>query len=490
MATKSIAATDTHRCQYRNGTLTATRLNTTVSIKFYDGADNEIGYVVHINAKGYFCNQNGDLYSNGVFVRENATVKYTAPDGATTSWTVRGPIDTEVNDGKLLDLNGNVVWSANSGNDYTLNYEDLANKPRINEWAECDQLVNITSVPVDEIDTVTIDRHTKILTVVADGGIGLPSQLRLKLTPEVATRWGQVIEVKNNTNYPLWLFNTDLSIAALVKPLSRATVTYGIDQKYTSQTVPQPVNASGTSYTVRDASPFHLRVDANYIALDLENSYYTLDLVNGAPDMFVLEYIPKNTMTSTPLLVRVNNADSQEVRYFWVAPYSSVLCIAGLGAGWLTTIGDTKIEDNCELQSPQNESGAQSGKFTVSFKNAVDTAILHCFNTGMSGGTPDNIIPCDFYFNFNANRRKPIVIFVRNVTFAYMRYRIMDVKVGGISVPVNYPENPGATADIMRPKNMDATDQSYMKYLRIEIHFVQSNGILNCLATANWTGNW
>ena len=71
-----------------------------------------------------------------------------------------------------------------------------------------------------------------------------------------------------------------------------------------------------------------------------------------------------------------------------------------------------------------------------------------------------------------------------------MKYRIMDVKVGGVSVPVNYPENPGVTADIMRPKNMDATDQSYMKYLRIEIHFVQSNGTVNCLATANWMGNW
>lgn len=490
MATKSIAAVDTHRCQYQNGKLTAFRGNTTVRLKFYDGADNELGYVVHINAKGYFCNQNGDLYSNGVFVREDATIRYTAPDGATTSWTVKGPIDTDVNDGRLLDLNGNVVWSANSGNDYTLNYEDLTNKPKINEWAECDQLVNITSVPANEIDTVTIDRHTKILTVIAGDGIGLQPQLRLKLTPEVATRWGQVIQVKNNTNYPLWLFNMDLSIAALVKPLCRTAVTYGIDQKYTSQTVPRPVNASGSSYTVRDACPFHLRVDANYIMMDLENGYYTLDLVNGASDMFVLEYVPKNTMTDTPLLIRVNNANGQEIKYFWVAPYSSVLCIAGLNASWLTTIGDTKIEDNCEMQAPQNTSGARSGKFTASFKNSVDTGILHCINTGMEGGTVGDPIPCDFYFNFNTGRRKPIVIFVRNVTFAYMMYRIMDIKVGGISVPVNYPGSPGETAYIMRPKNMDATDQSYMKYLRIEIHFIYNNGTLNCLATANWTGNW
>lgn len=491
MAIKSIAAIDTHRCQYCNGTLTAIRLGTTVRLKFYDGADNELGYVVHINAKGYFCNQNGDLYSNGVFVREDATIRYTAPDGANTSWTVKGPIDTDVNDGKLLDLNGNVVWSANSGNDYTLNYQDLANKPRINEWAECDQFVTVTSIPVDDIDTVTIDRHAKILTVAVSENLGvIPTQLRLKLTPEVATRWGQVIEVKNNTNYPLWLFNMDLSIAALVKPLSRTSMTYGIDQKYTSQTIPQPASASGSSYTVRDACPFHLQVNGNYVTVDLENSYYTLNLVNGAPDMFVLEYIPRNTMTDTPLLVRVNNANGQEIRYFWVAPQSSVLCIAGVGGSWLTTIGDTKIEDNCEVQAPQNTSGAQSGQFTASFKNSVDTAILHCINTGMSGGTPDSIVPCDFYFNFNAGRRKPIVIFVRNVTFAYMKYRIMDVKVGGVSVPVNYPENPGVTADIMRPKNMDATDQSYMKYLRIEIHFVQSNGNVNCLATANWTGNW
>lgn len=484
MATKSIAAVDTHRCQYQNGKLTAFRGTTTVRLKFYDGADNEVGYVVHINAKGYFCNQNGDLYSNGVFVREDATIRYTAPDGATTSWTVKGPIDTDVNDGKLLDLNGNVVWSANSGNDYQLNYEDLANKPRINEWAECDQLVTVTSVPVDEIDTVTIDRHTKILTVIAGGGIGLPSQLRLKLTPEVATRWGQVIEVKNNTNYPLWLFNMDLSIAAIIKPLCRATVTYGIDQLYTSESIPAPINPGGISYTVRDGCPFHLQLNGNYTAIDAQAQYYTLNLVSNTITMFVFEWIPRNTSTDSTLLVRVNDPDGNAIKYFWVKPYSSVLCIAGLGGKWLTTIGDEQVGEFIETQHPENTSGSRAGQYEVSFRNETDTAVLACDPMG-PGGDASNPVMCDFYFNFYANRKKPITILVTNVTYAYVAYRLMKVKVGGVELPINFGNG---WAYIMQAKNFSNNEQDYMKFLRIELHFPIVNGTMNCIATANWTG--
>lgn len=487
MATKSIAAVDTHRCQYQNGKLTAFRGNTTVSLKFYDGADNELGYVVHINAKGYFCNQNGDLYSNGVFVREDATIRYTAPDGATTSWTVKGPIDTDVNDGRLLDLIGNVVWSANSGNDYTLNYEDLANKPTINEWAECDQLVNITSVSVDGFDTVTIDRHTKILTVIASDSIGSPSQLSLKLTPEVATRWGQVIEVKNETSYPLWLFNENLSIAAVVKPLCRATVTYGIDKLYTSESIPAPTILGGISHTVRDGCQFHLRLNGDYTNINAQVQHYTLKLENNTITMFVFEWIPKSILTNSALLVRVTGPDDNDVKHFWVKPYSSVVCIAGTGGKWLSTVGDAQIGEYIETQSPANKSGSAAGKYEATFRNETDTAILTCGSMGPGGdsGTP---VVCDFYFNFNANRKKPITILVANVTYAYVAYRVMNVKVGDVATPINFG---GAEwGYVMQPKNISLAEQSYMKFLKIELHFPIVNGVMNCIATANWTGTW
>ena len=122
----------------------------------------------------------------------------------------------------------------------------------------------------------------------------------------------------------------------------------------------------------------------------------------------------------------------------------------------------------------------------MSFKNETDTAVLACDQMGPGGdaGTP---VMCDFYFNFYANRKKPITILVTNVTYAYVAYRVMKVKVGGVEVPINFSN---AWAYVMQPKNISPTEQSYMKFLKIELHFPIVNGAMNCIATANWTGTW
>lgn len=181
---------DTHRLPYNNATVTAKTVQSgdTTPIKFYSGQEpdsEELGFEVFTNARGYLCDRSGNLYTDGVFVKEDAYITVTLGDGARTSWIVRSDSDTVVNNGKLLgkivddhsqweegreyaQFGGHwrlVLHSANTASDTKLPLSDLADVPAINEWKECEQ---VTLIDLNSRN-VTVEEYTKTLVLQWDG---------------------------------------------------------------------------------------------------------------------------------------------------------------------------------------------------------------------------------------------------------------------------------------------------------------------------------
>ena len=238
---KTISLCDTHRLPYPNAVITAYKIGangepTTTRLKFKHGRTGSLDYLaVKTNARGYLCDDNGNIYSKGIFLGEDGFVKATFLDGTSTTWQVVVDDDTEVNDGRLLGVidpdapdspeNLEKKWSANSGEDYTLDYDDLTNRPRINEWMELEQFVIMESMD----DTVQVDKFTKTMTITSDEGVGpkdweldgtwkyKPADPRdanpnttwqIKLVAD-QTRVAQLVCVRNLTPWRLTLLSND-----------------------------------------------------------------------------------------------------------------------------------------------------------------------------------------------------------------------------------------------------------------------------------------
>lgn len=242
----SISVCDTHRIPYPNATVKAYKLGsameTTDQIKFKHGKNGtELGFEIKTNARGYFCDNNGDLYTNGVFVSEDAIVKVTMGDGTSTTWEVLTQNDVPINDGKLLGTKNKdndeleEKWSANSADNYILNYDHLINKPRVNEWMEVEQIVTMDKYD-DEVD---VDKYAKTITITAENGVAPldwtlvngnykpvhadnPNTLwALKLKAD-STRVGQVVCIRNMTGWRLAIKNSLNEIITVIPPIMGA----------------------------------------------------------------------------------------------------------------------------------------------------------------------------------------------------------------------------------------------------------------------------
>lgn len=196
----NISINDTHRLPYIKGKFTATKLGPglTTNVKFYDSDDNDLGYEIYTNSEGFICDANGNLLGNGVFVHLDAVVSGHYNGARFVQWAVKGvAADLQVNDGKLRNKLGDVVWSANSQRDYTLQWNDIAGTPAFNSWSENEQPVIIEKAAWD---SVLVNPFTKIITIAYDSNAEVQasgiSNLTLFPKPDEKPRYGQVIFVK------------------------------------------------------------------------------------------------------------------------------------------------------------------------------------------------------------------------------------------------------------------------------------------------------
>lgn len=196
-----IPIVDTHRLPYVKGQFTAVKLGggNTTPVHFYDSDDNDLGLEIFTNADGFVCDSNGNLLGNGVFVHTDAVISGHYHGSRFVQWVTRGQSDgIQINDGKLLNGQGDVIWSANAAYNHTLHWNDIAGKPLFNEWEENEQDVVIETV--NSRDNVVVNKFTKVMVVGYDNNLSEVPTANLTLLPQSngPQRFGQVIFVQVN----------------------------------------------------------------------------------------------------------------------------------------------------------------------------------------------------------------------------------------------------------------------------------------------------
>lgn len=208
---------DTHRTGYNNAVITAVDATpgSTETVVFEDYSGNKLGDKIYTNAGGYLCDSNGALYTHGVFVPIDAVITVTLKDGKSTSWTVCTDNTETINDAKLWNADkSKILFTANASKDFVLSYNDLSDKPVLNQWGRDEQRVTMLAVN----DSVDIDALASVLVI--DGKFaGLnPSVVSLVLNPQQidVVQFGQKFSIKNETGYALKLLNSDSSVIGVV----------------------------------------------------------------------------------------------------------------------------------------------------------------------------------------------------------------------------------------------------------------------------------
>lgn len=486
MAILSIPASDTHKVDYKNGTLTAKRLGTTIDIKFYDGEDNDLGFSIRVNNKGYLCDTNGTLYTNGVFLREDAVVTYVGPSG-TTSWTVKGQSDTPVEDGKLLDVNGNVVWSANSSGNYTLNYNDLINKPHINEWSESQQDVVVTSQGSGEVDTVTVDKFAKFMVVSASTA-PVDGIINLKLTPEVSNRWGQVIQIMNASIYPLQLKNaSDDSDITGVRAGEIVTVEYTSALKYVVGGVYTVKSLDTPSWDVVDGGPNWIFVNPDLITgWNPETTSVMINMKNtGIKDLFI-SWRPNAAYEHAPLSLHFYDPSNTLVRRVRMNQNDTIHCIAHVNGSYVDFVGDN-VCGTVVKEYACHSVGDAGTEYSLSVDDDVDVAVAVLDNHTPAGtsGTPTNV---DLNLTIGAHRNKRLKVIVVNFQLEYAQLTLKKVKKYLTEMTVNYTNCPVLVFSSSNWKSK--ISQSVVPFVTMEVDFLPSGSGTNCIATAMLQSMW
>lgn len=197
-----IPINDTHRLPYIKGEFTAVKLGAgaTTPVKFYDADDNELGYKIYTNSEGFVCDANGNLLGNGVFVHVDSVINAHYNGNRFSQWVAKGySSGSTVNDGKMLNAEGQEIWSANSPRNYTLQWTDIAGKPQLNEWSENEQVVLIdVNSPGGPFDAVIVNKFTKIMTLSYSDSLPEAEIANIILSPQPSDsqRYGQVIFVQ------------------------------------------------------------------------------------------------------------------------------------------------------------------------------------------------------------------------------------------------------------------------------------------------------
>ena len=340
---------DTHRLPYIKGKFRAIKLGSglTTPLKFYDSDNNDLGYEIYTNSEGYICDANGNLLGNGIFLHNDAVVSGYYQGARFVQWAVRG-VDSnmQINDGKLRNKLGDVIWSANSARDYTLQWSDIAGTPNLNQWSEDEQPSVLTSSPWD---TLSVGQYTKIVTVAYDTSYTPPANGIANLTlvpqPSDKTRYGQVIFLKvmdysKARALQLWNYGDDQHKICTVIGAGTVLLALLSDGKFVcleqsgdlnyrdfGDIELNPIVQNGNSVTndiryISDTTPRVLRIygeprDINYKIVEL--NLYKGDLTKERRT--VLWWRPDTENAKYACLVRVWNG-TEWINLIWLRPYT------------------------------------------------------------------------------------------------------------------------------------------------------------------------
>lgn len=164
---------DTARLLYKNAILRAFVYGEeTTRQNFFSADGTDLGDTLKTNAQGYIIYGDNSTRANGYFVKSNAIIEVSLDNGVSypIQWLAVGH-DVVVNDGQLLNKAGTKVWSANSADNYKLNYNDLINTPSFSSWSESEQSQDIYASGTQELmvsGTATVLRLTEPVATTTD----------------------------------------------------------------------------------------------------------------------------------------------------------------------------------------------------------------------------------------------------------------------------------------------------------------------------------
>lgn len=216
---------DTHRTPYNNATITARPATggSTDPVTFEDYAGSPLGTEIHTNARGFLCDANGALYTNGVFVPMDSVITVTLKDGTTTSWVVTKDNTVAINDAKLWNADKTkILFTANADKDFILSYYDLSDRPLINEWGTEEQTVEIDAVT----DTLNVAKLTRVIHLWSqlnyedfdDDPVNDPEVVLNLVSTVTPPCFGQRFSVLNSCRFRVKLVNSDGTFIATVEP--------------------------------------------------------------------------------------------------------------------------------------------------------------------------------------------------------------------------------------------------------------------------------
>jgi hypothetical protein len=429
---------DTHRLPYNNATITAKTVQSgdTTPIKFYSGHEpdsEDLGFEVFTNARGYLCDRSGNLYTDGVFVKEDAYITMTLGDGARTSWIVRANSDAVVNDGKLLgkivddrsqweegreyvQFGGHwrlVLHSANTPTDLKLPLADLADVPPINEWKESEQVTQIGPLSRN----VTIEEYTKTL-VLQWNGTKPETHEPVYVTVKTAVvngrhRYAQHCLVYNQTDMRLTLVNESGSTIGNIAPTGSMNMglfflvdadtgewiadnkledwDFGLDASNDGTSVEVSGAPSYGFYTVElnDRTPNILRIVAkniNFAGIQPYPREIPIKLVgNNLTKPRTIRIWFQNSSegdgVSLPAVIYVTDANQS-----LCILYPASFCELFVGQGVFTVDNAPMVLDNEVKASPTFTAISTSGSARVSVPRRCD--IVNIFN-GVNGGVSE-----------------------------------------------------------------------------------------------------
>lgn len=330
----------THRLPFFNAKITAKQIeSSTTPVEFFDHAGHVLGLELKTNAKGFICNDDGTLYTDGVFVHEDAIVTAEFMDGMSTSWVVSGENEITTFDGKLygrplkegevaeyIDLGDGikrkVLFSANRANAMQLNFYDLAGVPSFSKWTDDQQIEKINFS--DGSLKVEVGVQTKTIVLLQEDGSVPPTLPEFFTLELIAT-----LDSDNHTRFGRNFTITNLTQSRIVIKSNRAGTDYtvcGVNGYSSAEIVeiypdarPNEVLGGEALFISADNS---LNEFTGESGSDIEFGTLAIELNDGTPD--ILRIVGDNDEYNTDRNIRVS-AKCSRLRRITISREDSIL---------------------------------------------------------------------------------------------------------------------------------------------------------------------
>lgn len=191
-----IELNETNHLPFNNATVIAYDAVMNSRIQFFNIHGNQLGYELKTNDNGFLMH-GGQQLSEGYFVDRKAIIKVSLDggnDGYPIHW-ITNENRGAPNKGNLVSAKtGQPVWNADSAQDYTIKYDDIAGLPQLKNWRECVLQLERSDFtePGEDLKVIEVPEDVTVIVVLSSAIPSSTCQVTLN-----CKRLGQQIAVFN-----------------------------------------------------------------------------------------------------------------------------------------------------------------------------------------------------------------------------------------------------------------------------------------------------